>query len=64
MLWLLVTDESGQDLIEYGLLAGLFAAVSGALFPVLADQMSTAYQSWVTGTHAVWEPCPPGDPCS
>jgi Flp pilus assembly pilin Flp len=64
LLWRLVAEEDGQDLIEYGLLAGLYAALSAALFPVIADLMSTAYQSWVSGAHAAWEPCPPGSsPC-
>jgi Flp pilus assembly pilin Flp len=65
LLWRLFSDDDGQDLIEYGLLAGLIAAGTAAVFPVIADLMSTAYQNWVAGAHAAWEPCPPGSPsCS
>jgi Flp pilus assembly pilin Flp len=65
LLWRLVVDEDGQDIIEYGLLAGLIATVGGAVFPVLADAMATAYRNVFTETHNAWQPCDPGSfPCS
>ena len=55
----LIADDEGQDLIEYGLLAGLIGSVGALLFPVIVDQMSAAYTSWVSGAAAISEPCPP-----
>jgi Flp pilus assembly pilin Flp len=42
----LLVDESGQDLIEYALLATAlgFAAVAGVSF--LSNAMNSSYQSW------------------
>ena len=37
--------EEGQDLIEYGLLVALIAAVIVAIVLVLGRQVSTAFQS-------------------
>jgi Flp pilus assembly pilin Flp len=65
LLWRLLAEEHGHDLIEYGLLAGFIGSVGAALFPIVVDQMSAAYTSWVSGAEAVWEPCPPAPtPCS
>ena len=60
----LVREDSGQDLIEYALLAGLVGSAGAAVAPPLVAQMSTAYQNWVTNANAVWEPCAPASgPC-
>jgi Flp pilus assembly pilin Flp len=56
----LLTDDSGQDLVEYSLLAGFIASAGLALLPALVDDMRIAYESWVTDVNAAWEPCPPG----
>ena len=49
----------GQDLIEYGLLTGLIAVGGALVFPSIRTKMGNAYQSWLTGTQAIWEPPPP-----
>lgn len=55
--WL--SDEHGQDLIEYMLLAG-FVAIAGYLgIQALGSNMNTTYQSWDSATQAIWEVPPP-----
>lgn len=39
-LW---SDESGQDLVEYALLASLVAVGSGLFAPSISENMSTIY---------------------
>jgi pilus assembly protein Flp/PilA len=40
----LATDERGQDLIEYALLAGMVAVAAGAIFPTtIAPNISTIF---------------------
>jgi Flp pilus assembly pilin Flp len=56
----LVFDDRGQDLLEYALLAGLISVMGAAIFPEIAEQMGVAYESWMSGAEAVWEPPPPG----
>ena len=41
----LVTDESGQDLIEYALVAALIALGATAAMTTLAGSISTAFSS-------------------
>ena len=36
----LFADKSGQDLVEYALLAGFVAVAAGALLPPVADSIS------------------------
>jgi len=36
-------DESGQDLIEYALMAGFVAIAAGALMPSVASSVSTIF---------------------
>ncbi len=37
------TDEEGQDLIEYALMAGFVAVAGGAAFPPVATSVSTIF---------------------
>ncbi len=39
----LVTDEEGQDLVEYALLAGFVAVAAGALLPAISTSVSTIF---------------------
>lgn len=55
----LVLDDDGQDLVEYALLTGIFAAATMALFPPIVTEMAAAYARWQSGAEAVWEPSPP-----
>ncbi len=36
-------DESGQDLIEYALMAGFVAVAAGALMPNVSSSISTVF---------------------
>jgi Flp pilus assembly pilin Flp len=38
-----VTNTSGQDLVEYALMAGFVAVTSGALMPGVASSISTIF---------------------
>jgi len=40
LLW---SDESGQDLVEYALLAGLVAVASGLFAPDMTNSMTAIY---------------------
>ena len=39
----LVKDQSGQDLIEYALMAGFVAVAAGAIMPGVATSISTIF---------------------
>ena len=54
-----VIDDAGQDLVEYGLLAGIIGVIGTLLFPVIAGRMQVAYNSWQLAVQDKWEPCPP-----
>lgn len=45
LLWrvALWSDESGQDMVEYALLASLVAVGSGLFAPSISENMSTIY---------------------
>ena len=42
----LLTDDRGDDLIEYALLCGLIGAIGVVAFPDIADKMSAAAQTF------------------
>jgi Flp pilus assembly pilin Flp len=54
----LVTDDDGQDLVEYALLTGIVAVVAAIALPV-ASQLGAIYQGWNTSVHDLWEAPPP-----
>ena len=39
----LIRDDSGQDLIEYALMAGFVAVAAGAIMPGVATSISTIF---------------------
>jgi pilus assembly protein Flp/PilA len=55
----LVRDQSGQDLVEYGLLAGAVAAIGVALFPAIATAIGVAFRQWNTNVNNLWVPPSP-----
>lgn len=59
----LVSDEDGQELIEYAILTAFIATGTVLLFAALATTMNAAYAAPTTGfndaTQNVWEPCAP-----
>jgi len=52
-------EENGQDLVEYGLLAAIFAVAAALLFPSLIPAMGNAYSNHATDINNAWIP---GDP--
>lgn len=38
-----LTDDRGQDLIEYALMAGFIAVAAGALMPNVSNSISTVF---------------------
>ena len=52
-------DESGQDLIEYALLATVIGLVGVLAFQFFATTLQVVYQSWDTATQNSWEQQPP-----
>ena len=42
-LQLLLQDKSGQDLIEYAMMAGFIALAAGATMPSIATSVSTVF---------------------
>jgi Flp pilus assembly pilin Flp len=49
-------DESGQDIIEYGLLASIIA-IAGILFlPTIATKMGANFSGWGNAVHNLWAP--------
>jgi Flp pilus assembly pilin Flp len=45
-LWRLVTDDEGQDLIEYALLGTTIAFAAVVAVDLLSDAMGATYESW------------------
>ena len=57
----LLSDDTGQDIVEYAILTALIAAGSVLLFSALAIIMRDSYQNgWNQSAQDAWEPCPPG----
>ena len=55
----LLRDENGQDLIEYGLLAAIFATAAALLFPSLIPAMGNTYTNHATQIDSAWVPNDP-----
>jgi Flp pilus assembly pilin Flp len=51
--WLL--DDSGQDLIEYLLLASFIAIASWVGLQLLETAINTTYQTWDKASQEIWE---------
>lgn len=60
-LWLRrwLTDDSGQDLVEYVLLGATVAFASFVAMNTFDDVINAVYTSWDAGTQAIWEPQDP-----
>ena len=59
LLMRFIRDESGQDLIEYGLLAASIAAAGAAVLPGLRTAMGQAFSTWGNNIYGVWVPNDP-----
>ena len=53
-------DESGQDLVEYGILLATIGIAGALVFPTIIEKLSDNYVSGNTEIQADWEPCDPG----
>jgi Flp pilus assembly pilin Flp len=56
----LVAEETGQDLVEYALLAAFIALASVVGVNALRAAMLTAYTSWNAATQSCWQMPAPG----
>jgi hypothetical protein len=57
-----VADESGQDLIEYALMAGFVGIAGYIVLTALGVDVFNTYQSWIDptgGTPSLWDPPDP-----
>ena len=55
----LLVDDSGQDLIEYALLAAIIGLAGSLVLPVIAPKMGNAFSSWGGQVYNAWEPAAP-----
>ena len=56
----LLLDDSGQDLVEYGLLASIIAIAGALILPSVATAMGVHFDDWGTGVYNLWAPSDPG----
>ena len=59
LLDLLIRDDDGSQLIEYGLLAAIIGLAGLLVLSTFSGTMAAAYDDWNTDTQDAWEPCPP-----
>lgn len=55
----LILEEDGQDLVEYGLLAAIFATAAALVFPYLVPVMNSAYSNHANDINNAWIPSDP-----
>ena len=58
----LITEDRGQDLVEYALLAAFVGIAGWAVLMTLPGVIGTTYASWLDPTNGVpgqWDPPPP-----
>ena len=60
MLWRLIRDEDGQDLVEYALLTGGIGLAGIAVWPAITAAVGVAYAGLDTRTQNLWEVPNPG----
>ncbi len=56
----LLSDERGQDLIEYALLTAAIGVAGAATWPLFERAIGTAYRALDTNTQNLWDPPAPG----
>jgi Flp pilus assembly pilin Flp len=60
----LVSDQTGQELIEYGLLIVTIGLAGALLFPIIEGKLSVGYSANDSAIQRDWSPCDPGAfPC-
>jgi Flp pilus assembly pilin Flp len=57
----LLTDDHGQDLVEYALLVSFIGVTSVVAWAAIETAIGTAYVSWNGAVYSLWEtPAPSG----
>jgi Flp pilus assembly pilin Flp len=51
-----LTDERGQDLLEYGLLAAIIGTAGYLVLPLIGPKMAGAFQLWGGNIYNAWQP--------
>jgi Flp pilus assembly pilin Flp len=52
-------DESGQDIVEYALLASIIAIAGIVFLPTIATKMGANFSGWGNAVHNLWTPSDP-----
>jgi Flp pilus assembly pilin Flp len=52
-------DESGQDLVEYALLAAVIGLAGSLVLPGIGPRMGNLFQTWGGQVYNAWEPGTP-----
>jgi Flp pilus assembly pilin Flp len=52
----LLTDDRGQDLIEYGLLAAIIGIAGSLVLPQIGPKMANAFNLWGGQVYNAWQP--------
>ncbi len=55
----LVSDQAGQELIEYGLLVVTIGLAGALLLPIIADKLGAGYRAQDAAIQADWIPDAP-----
>jgi Flp pilus assembly pilin Flp len=58
-LWRLVSEDDGQDIVEYALLAAFFGIVSYVVLAEIVPAVLNTYTSWTdpgSGVPSLWDP--------
>ena len=60
----LVSDQTGQELIEYGLLIVTIGLAGALFFPIIQGKLAVGYSTNDSAIQRDWAPCDPGAwPC-
>jgi len=61
----LFREDTGQDLVEYGLLALFVVLASVVLWQTVGTAIGASYTGYDNGVQGLWRPCDPGvtPPC-
>jgi len=54
-----ICEDSGQDLLEYGLLAASIAVAGAAVLPAIATKMGQLFATWGNDIYGAWVPNDP-----
>jgi Flp pilus assembly pilin Flp len=59
LLGRLITEEQGQDLVEYALLTAAVSVATVLGIAALGSAVNSVYTAWDTRTQDLWEPQAP-----